>query len=239
METRSGPQAVPIGTIDPLRYKAQYNFIEFIRPDGYWPYPYTIEQAFGVFAWMVQTGKGYGDKVPYITKTVDGLLSCSPECGYTDVTSIASLNDLRQRFHYALLGDRLIGPRVAQWRKTFHITPSGSNTIAFPHYIQKKLPMPETDIKKMFDALFSAKGTLNVQLNEYHAEAKEVYYCKARPYNGLWRWTMLYGYDSSGWTHELAQQQKGESFLDCTIRAYEALSAIMPGMPLIITATTS
>lgn len=211
-----------------MKTKALYRFIEFIRPGGYWPSQYTIEQAFGVFAWMVHTGKDYGDKVPYVTQSVDSLLSCKPECGVADVKPITSIADLRKRFHYAVLGNPYVGPNVTKWRNTFGITTDGKRIVHFPHYDYMEAPICFADVEKAITAMFEAKGNLSVQLNEHHADAIEVYRCEVHPYNELWTWTLKYGCDHSGWHHTLSTQNKGETFLDCTIRAYDALRVLLP-----------
>lgn len=79
-------------------------FIDLVRPDGYWPQPYTLEQAFEIFRWMVAKGEGYSTQERWGSRGVVDLLSATSGIGHSSVIPISSLEDLRKRFHYAVLG---------------------------------------------------------------------------------------------------------------------------------------
>lgn len=211
-----------------MKTKAKYKFIEFIRPGCFWPEPYTLEQAFGVFAWMLQTGKGYHDDGTYGRRAVYPLLSGKPSCAnFSAVDPIYSVADLERRFHYAILGG-YVGPNLGRWRKDNHILPDGERVIHFPHHDYGKTPTSEHVSKVAMDALLSAQGRLGVQLNGCHSRAREIHGVSLH-WRGCYRFVLRYGYRGSEWFHGLSRQMPGEPFYTSFHRAQRALAKLVDG----------
>ena len=211
-----------------MKSKAKYRLIEFIRPDGFWPQPYTLEQAFGVFAWMLRTGDGYHDDGQWGRRDVRSLLSCKPTCtNYSAVDPIHSVADLERRFHYALLSQCATGA-LARWRKDHRIVADGEIIIHFQHHAYGKTPTSEHDAKIALDALLGAQGRLGVQLNKYHSCAREIYGVSLH-WRGCYRFILNYGYQGSSWYHPLSRQLPREPFYASFWRAQKALAGLVNG----------
>lgn len=209
-----------------MRTKATYKFIEFVRPDHF-PYPYSLEQAFGVLRWMIDRAdpQKYRDMGRWGVSYAECLLSLKPSCtGITTIRPITSLEDLRRRFHYALLSDQ-VGPNVARWRLHNDITVNGSKIIHFPHAAPMKDTVCENDIRCAFDRVFSASGRLNLQLNQCHNRAREIYgvhmeYCRTSP---GWRYVLNYGFGGSVWHKTIARQRPAERLIPVLHRAVKVI----------------
>ena len=222
--------AAPMGfkSTAPLRQRARYDFIELVRPDGY--DVYSIEQQFGVYRWMVATAKAVvAAKQETGRWGVSGpvaLLDMKPTCidNYYGPEPIVSLDDLKRRFHYALLS-REAGPSAWRWRKENAITVSASRILSFPHYTPfcgaplQGSPTSERGIKDALTLLLGSTGKLTTQLNSCHADAVDIQcvVVKVRPEG--FEFTLHYGIDgeSCRWSHTLANTPKmwegeGETF---------------------------
>lgn len=211
-----------------MKTKATYKFIEFIRPDGYWPLPYTLEQAFGVFAWMLSTGDGYHDDGRWGRHDIRSLLSCQPTCcNFSQVRPIGNVADLQRRFHHAILSG-YVGPRLQEWRETFGVTPSGKAIISFPHHGLRGYETSEHGIARGVDALLGAKGRIGVQLNQYHSRAREINGVSLHWHNRYW-FVLNYGCDGSEWQWTLAKQLPGEAFYTTLRRAQKHLASLVDG----------
>jgi hypothetical protein len=212
---------------DRMKTKATYSFAEFIRPDCFWPHPYTLEQAFGVLKWMIDSGQGYFDATRWGTQTIEGLLSKKPTCtGFREIEPVISIDDLRERFHYALLS-RNVGPNLARWRREQGIEVGGKRTMVFPHgFIGSN-----HDFKVGLSALMATSGRLKVQLNECHSRATEVYGVALHTNASApgWRFVLRYGFDGSMWYHVLSRQTKKETFGTAFKRAKTAICDLMIG----------
>lgn len=214
-----------------IRSKAKYRFIEFLRPDGYWPQPYRIEQAFGVFGWLIESGQRFKRRGQWGEHTIECLLSKKGSCtGIRTIDHIESIDDLRERFHHAFFGN--YSPIAAAWRKAAGINAYGSKVIAFPHYEFGKHYHSEISLKGGIDKLIQASGQLAVQLNSFHDDARviqgvEITYCS---YDHGWRFRLMYGCQDGGtWFHDLASQRKGEPFVDTFLRAQAELEKLKGG----------
>jgi hypothetical protein len=118
-----------------MKTKAKIAFVEFLRPDFYWPNPYTIEQAFEVFRWMVRTGTAYERSTRWGRNGPIETLSCSPSCtGFGYVAPIVSLDDLRRRFHFGLLSAHTTSSGVDEWRGAENTHVGAEKIIAFRHH---------------------------------------------------------------------------------------------------------
>ncbi len=207
-----------------MKYRAMYRLIEFVRPGCFWPQPYTVEQAFGLFAHLVASaGEAPRGRNGY--NPVAALLSAQPSCEHCTVTPIYSLEDLRQRFHFALLGHS--SQHVERWRRRLRLKVGNSIPAAFPHHIWSKLPQSEHETKQTLVGLFGAQGKLTAQLNSCHAKAKEVYGVRLQlSMDYRWRFVLDYGFDGSVWYETIAEQGKREPFLLTLRRAAKTLETL-------------
>lgn len=211
-----------------MKTKAKYRFIEFVRPDGWWPQPYTLEQAFGVFAWILKTGSKIYDQSGWGRRDIRSLLSCKPTCvNFSEVEPVVSVQDLERRFHHAILSG-FVGPNIRAWREKLGITPDGEAIISFPHHGWKGGPFSEHDARCGIDALLGAEGRLGVQLNECHSRAREIYGVRLH-WRGSYRFVLRYGYDGSEWDWLLARQLPGEAFYTTFQRAQRRLADLVDG----------
>lgn len=207
--------------------KATYQFIEFVRPSGgYWPWPYSLEQAFGVFRWMIDVAdpEKYHDKTEWGRRTVECLLSKKPSCtGMYEIDPINSLKDLEARFHYALLGNA--SNNVNRWRAHHDIGVSSKKIIHFDHAVPMRDAESEAQIQGAFVRLFGATGRLNVQLNECHDRAREIYGVRMHYSRGFpgWRFVLDYGYGGSVWHKTIARQRPKERMLPVLKRAVSVM----------------
>lgn len=209
-----------------MKTKATYDWIDFVRPDGYWPYPYTIDQAFGVFAWMMKTGSHTKHSTTWGMQGVYELLSCKSSCvNFHSVDPIISLDDLRKRFHYAILGKA--GSSVQLWRQKYGILIGKRRQIHFPHFSYEcDRAKSEHDIKVGLDCLLGSTGRLGVQLNKYHSRAREAYGVKIH-WRGVYLFELNYGYQGSVWRHTLSRQLPSETFTTAAARAGRKLAELM------------
>lgn len=210
-----------------IRTKAKLRLINFLRPDCF-PYPYAIEQAFHVFQWMVLTGKDY---TKYGRPGVFELLSMSPSClGFSSVRSITSLEDLRRRFHYALLSVTEM-PLVAEWKRVNGISIEAEKWLHFPHYTPF-IGNPLGSERDIQDALSKLLGqsrgtTLNTSLNSCHPGARWVGGVSIIVSPSGFKFVMDYGFvEDTGWSHTLAESENNEPFTDVLRRAIAALASM-------------
>ena len=204
-----------------MRTKAKISFIEFLRPDSFWPYPYTIEQVFHVLQWMVKEARYYIHGRQY---EPIALLSCKPSCIFVSgIEPIVSVDDLRMRFHYALLG-RVYG-NIAAWREDNGITIDGSRILHFPHHGPGGLF--KTDARTVLDKLFhdGERADLAVSLNCSHLSAKQCQKILIYVLDGGFLFVLKYGFDksfaASSWAHELARTEGNEPFYATMRRAVD------------------
>jgi len=213
-----------------MKKRVKVNFIEFIRPDGYWPAPYSIDQAFGVMRWMVATGnamtKSKGDAGQWGTSTVINLLTCSPTCVHSFAPkSIIDIDALQQSFRYALLSKHE-SRQVKRWKETFGIGHSLTKILTFPN----EGGWGNGVSAQRVDQLLKCKRGLTTQLNEYHPAATELHGVTVNidangsvnayyPPGGQFRFTLDYGYDGSEWHHDIAIGTPEETFSQTLKRA--------------------
>jgi hypothetical protein len=200
-----------------MRSKAKIHFAELVRPDGYWPQPYSLEQAFQIYRWMIKTGRPFSGSHRY---GVYDLIVGSGALGNADLyyDPIRSIETLRKRFHHAILG-RANCQNSAAWREKEKIALGQERVLCFPHYtpfvgspVLGKI-LSEAQIKTLMGAYFGAVGKLRIQLNPYHPGAVEIIELVVRvdTHRFQFKFDLHYGYDGSGWWHELAV---GEQLID-------------------------
>lgn len=158
-----------------MKTKGTYKWIEFVRPRGYWIY--SVEQVFGVYQWLVKTAI---ERSQHYQSGAVELLSMKPTClNESRPDSIRSLDDLKMRFHYALL-DNCNAPIVQKWRADFKIDINESVVIPFKHYVPFKggklcgKDVCEADIQKAIEGFFTATGNLKQSPNKYHKNMTEI-----------------------------------------------------------------
>jgi hypothetical protein len=215
--------------MEKYRSKMKFRFLDLLRPDRF-PYPYSLEQAFHIFKWMVTTGEEY---TRYGSPGVRDLLNMRPSClNSGQVNPITSLDDLRRRFHYALLAHEEV-PLATSWKKANGICIQAEKWLAFPHYTPFGGNFgSEFDIEKSLKKLLEmSRGTnLNVSLNECHTDARWVCGVSVEVIPRGFYFVMHYGCEedagSSSWGHTLACSIDNEPFTDTMRRAISALAAM-------------
>lgn len=221
------------------RRSATIRLIEFLRPDPFWPWPYSLEMGFQALRWLIASAADarFIEPHQWHTSCAVGLMggegaqngACRP---------ITSLDDLKQRFVYALLGSDRHHPEVTRWREHCGIHPTAEIEMRFrhykPHYPPSHLPWrSEAQIREALTALLERcpGQKLNVQLNSVHRRARVVQ--RVGIYIGprRFRFVLNYGFNdarrdpcASTWSAELATSRNDEPFLDVLARAVEQYS---------------
>lgn len=226
------------------RRSAEIALIEFLRPDGYWPMPYSIEMAFGALRWLIASavGEQYVTHHRWHRTCAVGLMGgegavnggCRP---------IKKLADLKKRFHMALLSRGDCAPEVVRWRADKAIAVDAIIHMDFRHY-KPMTPPPhlpwgsEADIQKAVEQLLeqSTGKILTTQLNSVHAGAKVIHGVDVTVGVNGFRFTLRYGFVDptvdpidSEWDYCLAKTEGDEPFLDTMARAvasFEQLTAV-------------
>lgn len=206
--------------------RADLSLIEFVRPGGSWPYPYSVEQAFELVRAMVATGRRYSLPGRWGKSGVLELLCGGGVVNCSALRPISSLGDLNACLHRALLG--VANTAVEQWRKREHFTLTGRHTLTVPHYrALQRCPfqgqqVAEHEIGVALTQYFSqiAGRQLAVSLNSVHLTARRVVQALVDVGPDSFRFRLEYGLNGSVWSCTLARTQAGESFLDTFNRAW-------------------
>lgn len=222
------------------RRSATVHLIEFLRPDSYWPYPYSLEMGFQALRWLIASAADprFVEQHQWHTSCAVGLMGgASAQNGAC--RPITSVDDLKQRFTYALLGSDRHRPEVTRWREHWGIHPTAQIEMRFRHYKPHHPPahLPwrsEAQIRDALTALFehSVGQKLNVQLNSVHRRARIVQRVGIYVGPKLFWFVLNYGFTDarknpcdSTWSQELAVSKSDEPFLDTLARAIEQLSS--------------
>lgn len=233
------------------RRSAKIALIEFLRPDHYWPNPYTIEIAFQALRWLIASAAGseYQTQHQWHRTCAVGLMGgegavnggCKP---------IKSLSDLRSRFHNAVLAKGDCRPEIQRWRDDKGIHVGAVIDMAFHHYKPFSPPghLPfrcEADVIKALEQMLerSAGRILTTQLNSVHAGAKVIHSVDVSVGASGFRFCLHYGFvdptvdkHDSEWSHQLAKTEGNEPFLDTLDRAIAALAQLTAAPQLATTA---
>lgn len=207
--------------------KAKYNFLDFLQEHA--PYPYTAEQAFGVLAWMIDTGQGYSQKTPWGVQTIETLLSRNNSVvSMYEIEPITSLQHAINCIRNGIISTQARG-NLKKWRDDYGINAYSSKTISFFHAAPFKDAASESEIQSALSSLFNATGRLGTQLNEYHSRAREVYGVCMRYHTRSfgWKFVLKYGYKGSVWESVLSRQRPRETLLPVIRRASEKLHEYM------------
>ncbi len=206
--------------------QATLSLIEFVRPDGSWPYPYSLEQAFELLRRMVASGRKYFVPGCWGQSGVLELLYGGGVVNCGALRPIESLSDLRRCLHRALLG--IGNDAVERWRRRQHFRVTSTRTLTVPHYHPfRRYPfqghqVSEHDIFLALTRYFhDVPGTrLPVSLNAVHLQARRVSRAIVDIDPDFFRFRIEYGLAGSAWSHTLAITRRGESFLDTFDRAW-------------------
>ena len=223
------------GTKPRTRRKAVIHLIEFLRPDGYWPTPYTVEMAFQVLRWLITSASGGG----YVTRhqwhdtcavgLMGGVGAVNGGC-----RPIRSLENLSKRFHWAILGSDRYHPEVARWRADKGIHANAVLEMGIRHYSPLRAPpahLPwrcQRDVENAITWLLeeTVGQKLVVQLNPAHKGARVVHYVGILVGPNGFEFRLHYGFKSpkvdqfdSDWSYTMAESEGDEPFLDTLARA--------------------
>jgi len=225
------------------RQQAMIKMIEFVRPGGYWPTPYTLEQAFQVLRLMVKTGAAYSNPTRWgragVVEMLDGhgCVNCS------GIRAITSIGDLHHRLQLGILDN--YSPTIDRWRQEQGFEVMSETRCEFPHYapyrqfLDGAVVSPAT-VHKAIDEFFTGflGKTLEVSLNYVHLDARTVKqtYVAIRPDH--FSFGLTFSLDGSVWDYELARTMPGETFLGTFSRAHFRLRLMLgmivpPGQPFL------
>lgn len=206
--------------------KVKVTFADLVAPDSFWPYPYSIDQAFGIMQWMVKTGVTYPpEKGRWVSCGVIALLRTQPSCGYIDdLVPVPSVDWLRRCFQWAVLS-RHTNSCTLKWREENGISPVSTRWIHFPNEGQSGNGAGKVEVT----AVLEAKGKLTTQLNQFHEDAVDIYGVPVYISSKGYRFVLNYGVEGSLWYHELAKSQTGETFTTCLRRARAELDKLTGG----------
>jgi len=224
-----------------LKRSASVKLIDLVSPDYSWPYPYSIEQAFQTFRWMVASGSRYADPEE---PTVIDLLSDTSGQGHVTVRPVGNLEDLRRRFHLALFS-KLHGAAVSRWRLECGIRVDQAITLPYRHYKPLNALTHlgfkcEADIRQKLVALLQVKsGTkLTESLNSIHKRARTIHRVDLSVHAKGFAFQVHYGFNAFGprqmdseWSHNLAHTVGDEPFLDTFARAANEFERLTAGPP--------
>ncbi len=228
--------------LDPGRQsRFSVDLTEFLRPDGAWPARYTLEQTFQTFRRFVETGSGYTSQERWGKVGVKALLSATSANDSTDVDEITSIEDLRKRFHYALLGHAR-SPAMAQWRKDHRIAPGERIQVRHPVHAPFQGARylgwsSEAAIRDTLDHMtLKVRGqTLQLPLNYVHLGIRTAQRVKIRVHKAGFWFSLDFGIidakgvDDSGWNQTLAWTKDNETFLETLARARDVLHVMLTG----------
>lgn len=223
------------------RRSANIALIEFLRPDGYWPSPYSLEMAFQALRWLIASARGeqYVTRHQWHRTCAVGLMGGRGAVNGAG-TPVKSLADLQRRFQLALLAGANGRPEVARWREDKGIHVDAVVTMAFRHYkpFSPPLHLPFRSEAAVHDAVNqllekSAGKILTTQLNSVHAGAKVIHNVDVSIGHDGFDFTLRYGFvdpavskNDSEWAYSLASTEADEPFLDTLARAIAKLDQL-------------
>lgn len=229
----------------PLRRRSfEAPLIELLRPFGYWPQPLSIEQAFELFRWMVATGASkpeYTSQLQWGRAGVPELLSSSSGLSHDRVEPIVSIEDLRRRFHMAILA-RPQSRGQELWRQEHDIGPTSVVNVpsptfkpfaGAPHLGWRSEQTIHDDLKRMFEG--SAGTQMVVSLNSQHEGCRTLHGVRisVHPEYGFGiaiRYGDTHPTDwGSSWDEPIARTREGETFLQTLARARDVFDCLVHG----------
>ncbi|AOG02919.1 hypothetical protein [Bosea sp. RAC05] len=225
------------------RRNFRVSLIDLVRPDSFWPHPISVEMAFELLRWMVEKGSdpSYATQLKWGKCGVEEMLSGGSVRGFTQIKPIQSLDDLRKRFHYAILSSPESDGQVA-WRRDHRIDVNSSLTIKAPVYKafhavpQLGFTSEAAVIDQLEDVLTGAHGTeMAVSLNPAHPDLRcfDHIDISVQPRLGF-SFFLTYGEPvteklRSSWSDLIAHSRPGETFLDTFARARDVFQCLVHG----------
>lgn len=229
------------------RRSANLALIEFLRPDGYWPSPYSLEQAFQALRWLIASAAGeqYVTRHQWHRSCAVGLMGGAGAMNGAS-RPIKTLADLQSRFQMALLAGTTHRPEVARWREDKGIHVGAVIKMVFRHYKPFSPPdhLPWRCEAAVHDAVTqllekSSGKILTTQLNSVHAGAKVTHGVDVTVGANGFCFTLRYGFvdpavdiHDSEWAHPLAVTDADEPFLDTLARAVAKLAQLTAVVPV-------
>lgn len=190
-------------------------WVDFLRPaHGNAFLNISIHEAFGVFQWMVRTGREHR-----------GVLECLSAKGtcinFVEVDAFTSrwISQLRERFSCALL-DPFVRDGVYEWREANRIGVGEIRMVVFPHYAGGGPDHSDDTTRERVDALFAIAGrTLAKSHNEYHPNARTVFKPRLLVEPDRFVLELPYGYaedapSGSSWTVSISHAGAFADFVD-------------------------
>lgn len=225
-----------------IQSRFNVSFVEFVRPGHGFPSPYSIEQAFQVFRWMVSTGSEYRADTRYGDQGVFEVLSMKPSCrGFTGVYPITSLTDLRERFHYAILS-KSENPVVEKWRRDYDVLPDGKATIPFSVHRDWDVQAPfknQSELKNALTELLEPPSGQKIQmaiaLNSVYGKETVTYHdVQIKASKRGFAFILRYGDEQrqafgSRWDEYIATTRGNETFIETAVRAYKNYRGLVFG----------
>ena len=226
-----------------LRKSFKVPLIELLRPDGYWPQPLSIEQAFETLRWMATTGSSkpeFTSQLQWGRAGINDLLTGGSGLSHGHVEPISSIEDLRRRFHFAILS-RASSRGQELWRSEFGIRPEGTVTVPYPTYKPfAALPhlgwQSEAEIHAEIKRLTaeSAGMPMAVNLNGVYDDCQTLHGVRIRVAPEGFAFDIRYGNThptehGSSWDDTIARTREGESFLQTFARARTVFDCLVHG----------
>lgn len=226
-----------------LRKSFKVPLIELLRPDGYWPQPLSIEQAFETLRWMATTGSSkpeFTSQLQWGRAGIHELLTGGSGLSHSCVEPITSIEDLRRRFHFAILS-RASSRGQELWRSEFGIRPEGTVTVPYPTYKPfAALPhlgwQSEAEIHAEIKRLTaeSAGMPMAVNLNGVYDDCQTLHGVRIRVAPEGFAFDIRYGNThptehGSSWDDTIARTREGESFLQTFARARTVFDCLVHG----------
>lgn len=198
---------------------------------AYWLYPHGLERTLLAFGHLVKTARRFYEYGQY--NPLD-ILSDSPSCrGSWEVGPIRSLEDLRGRFHYALLHPHY--QRTREWREAERIDIREQVCISGAHYTPMNFPDTlfehEASANRSFDELLATTDKhINRPLNSCHKLGARWVHSVNLNFDreGKMSFVLVYGYrrNSSCWRHVLVYHRNDETPYQLLRRAIDELAEL-------------
>lgn len=227
----------------PRRESFTVHLIDLLRPDGYWPQPLSIEEAFETLRWMAATGSSkpeFTSRLEWGSAGINDLLTGGSGIGNRRIEPISSIQDLRRRFHFAILS-RAASHGQELWRREFGIRPEGTVTVPYPTFKPfVQLPglgwrseaMIQTEIMRL--TTVTAGVRMAVNLNGVYEHCRTLHGVRIAVEAGGFAFAIRYGdthpaEPGSSWDETIARTREGESFLQTFARARTVFDCIVHG----------
>jgi hypothetical protein len=227
-----------------LRHSVKIGLLEFLRPGGCIPHPYSVEMTFQALRWLLASGVGYSTQHEWHKTSVSSLLGGS-SADYSYPKPVQSIRDLLSRFHAGILSSETFCPEVGRWRADKGIHAYAEIDMDFLHY-KPMASVPhlgfdcEDAVSAALNSLFvgAAGKQTSVSLNSVHHKAQTIHGVDVTISPTAFYFTLRYGFHTpedmqkegdSEWPYTLAHTKPAtgtnhhlpEPFLDTLRRALD------------------